>query len=451
MQRLSTIATAVALACAAAGTAHAQNVERPTSQHSLYYRMGGGDPAARANKRNAIALQLGLGGTLRLNYSCGRFDLGLSWSNLMNGFSQIGTQIQGAVRAGIAALPMYIFQRAQPGLYELFQTYSQKADALVSASLKTCEEMEAQIKAGGDPYEEWARLAKGDAWKVQASTTGDVVTAKTTVEQRGGRDGLVWIGGTRRGGSNQAPIRLVRDLVTAAYNATMINTPVGSETTDYSASPALSQTRLARAFPRPIDAAQFTVDVLGDRVIATCSDADCPAKGSSTGVGLAPKYEAEVPTVQTALQGLITALRPNYSNLSQLDAPGVAVTREVIDALREMPEGIRTIATDRLSKEIALARTIDKALAVRNLLLTGLTLPEVVAANVGAKEAEDKIAVLNRYIDDLLFENRVRREIVSNTSEALLDAYKGIRAESLANGAGRRPDAAPVINGRVKP
>lgn len=449
MPYLFKFAVSIFLACSAATAAQAQTLARPTSQHSLYYRMGGGDAAARANKRNVVAMQLGLGGTLRMNYSCGRFDIGLSWSNLMNGFSQLGTQIEGAVQAGIAALPMYIFQRAQPGLYELFQTYSQKADAMISASLKTCEEMEAQIKAGGDPYEEWARVAKGDAWKVQASTNGDVVQAKTRVETRGGSDGMVWIGGQRRGGANQPPIRLVRDLVTAAYNTTMINNPLGSDTADFSASPALRDTKLAKTFPRPIDAAQWAIDVLGDKVIATCGDADCPPKGSSTGIGLSPKYEAEIPTVQTALQGLVNALKPNYSNLSSIDAPGVVVTREVLDALREMPDGIRSIASDRLSQEIALARTIDKALAVRNMLLTGITLPEVVAASVSVKEAEDKIAVLNRYIDDLLFENRVRKEIVSNTSASLLDAYKDIRAQSVVNGAGRRPDSAPVVNGRV--
>ncbi|HET9644732.1 MAG TPA: integrating conjugative element protein, partial [Burkholderiaceae bacterium] len=366
MQRIPMITTAamMGLMCSAA-VAQLQGplqspLERPTSQQSLYYRMGGGDPAGRANKRNPIALQLGLGGTLRLNYSCGRFDIGLSWANLMNGFSQVGTQVQGAVRSGIAALPMYIFQRVQPGLYELFQTYSQKAEAQVGAALKTCEEMEAQIKAGGDPYEEWARLAKGDAWKVQASATGDVLTAKTNVEQRAGRDGMVWIGGNRRGGAGQQPVRLVRDLVTAGYNATLINHPVGGDTTDYSTDPALGQTKLARTFARPVDAAQFAVDVLGDQIVATCGEAECPAKGSSIGIGLAPKFEAEIPPVQAALQGLVTAAQPNYARLGELDAPGVVVTPEVIEALREMPAGIRSITADRLSKEIALARTIDK-------------------------------------------------------------------------------------------
>lgn len=444
---------AAALVCASLGAAAQLNsLDRPRSHSSLYYRMGGGDPASRANNRNAVAMRLNLGGTLRLNYSCGRFDIGLSWSNMMNGFAQLGDQINGAIRAGIASLPMYIFQRAQPGLYELFQTYSQKADLMVSAALKSCEEMEAQIKAGGDPYEEWIRLAKGDAWKVQANTSGDVVNAKTRVEQNSGRNGVLWMGGQRAGGAGQQPIRLLRDLVTSAYNVTMNQSVVGSETTDYqAAAPALAQTKLARAFRRPIDAAQYASDVLGDRLVALCAEADCPVKGTSTGLGLGPKFEAEVPAIQTAITAMVNASRPNYALLDEIEAPGVAIGREVVDALRELPTYERGIATDRLAKEIALARTIDKALAIRNLLLTGITIPEVSAATVAVTEAQGKVSVLNRYIDDLLYENRVRKEVVSNTAAVLLDAYRSVQAQSTATSSTRRQDSAPLVNGRVQP
>jgi hypothetical protein len=136
---------------------------QPVSSSSLYYRLGGGSPVGQAPHRGALSLQLTSG--VRANYSCGKFDIGASWSQLMNQIQNLGATVTGAVQAGIAALPLYIFQRAQPGLYQLFQNFSQKADLLISASLKTCEEMESQIKAGKDPYEEYVALAKGDAGK----------------------------------------------------------------------------------------------------------------------------------------------------------------------------------------------------------------------------------------------------------------------------------------------
>jgi integrating conjugative element protein (TIGR03755 family) len=431
--------------------AQAQAQDRPRSQSALYYRMGGGDPAARASNPKAISVKLGLGGNLKLNYSCGKFDVGLSWANMMNGFSKLGSQVTGAIKAGISALPMYIFQRAQPGLYELLQTYSQKADVMVSAALKSCEEMEAQIRAGGDPYEEWLGLAKGEAWKVQANTNGDIVDAKEKVETNAGRNGAVWIGGTRQGGQSQPPILLVKDLVTAGYNVTMNQPVLTGENTDYqAAAPALAQTKLAKSFRRPADASKFAQDVLGDLLIGTCDDAACPQKGTATGLGLSPKFEAEIPAIEATINALVTSSNPNYAMLDDISAPGVAIGREVVDALRELPPFERSIAMQRLTKEIALARTIDKALTVRNLLLTSITLPEVTAATVAVAEAQKKVSTLNRYIDDLLFENRVRKEVVSDTATALLQAYRTVQSQSVGNGSQRRVDPALLRDGRVQ-
>ena len=66
---------------------------QPVSNSSLYYRMGGGSPGGAAANGKQVANTLGLGGVLRLNYSCGKFDIGLSWQTMMNGFSQLGTQV----------------------------------------------------------------------------------------------------------------------------------------------------------------------------------------------------------------------------------------------------------------------------------------------------------------------------------------------------------------------
>jgi integrating conjugative element protein (TIGR03755 family) len=447
------VVVAAAAFFVASGPTHAQLQDHPRSQSRLYYRLGGGDPAARANNRNMVAIRLGLGGNLRLNYSCGRFDLGLSWSSLMNGISQLGGQVNNAIRAGIASLPMYFLQRAQPGLYELFQTYSQKADAMIAASLKTCEEMEAQIRNGGNPYEDWVRLAKGEAWNAEASTGGDVVTAKYNVERNGGANGVRWLGGQQRGGENQLPIRLIYDLTVAGYNAAFNSTNVTAGDNAYQApAPSMQQTRLMQAFRFPSAAARYAQDVLGDMEISLCDTAACPTKATSTGTGLGPKFEAEVPAVEATLTQLVYQANPNLNttSLDDLRAPGVAVSREVIDALREMPEPERTIAVKRLSQEIGLARTIDKALAIRNVLLTAMTLPEVTAAPVATSKAQEKITVMNRYIDDLLFENRVRRELVSNTSEILLDASQGFRVKALGTKESPALETRPLSNGRVQ-
>jgi len=434
---------------AMAGTVAQAQTQIPSGHSRLYYRIGGGDPASRAANPSAVSLKLGLGGVAKLNYSCGKFDAGISFQNLMNGFSSLGTTVANGVKAGISALPLYILQRAQPGLYELFQTYAKKAETSIAAALKSCEEMEAQIKSGGDPYEEWIKLSKGESWKVEANLGGsDVVASKTNVESINGRDGITWIGGEKKGGFDQRPITVIKDLVTAGFNTTMGSSVLASDTVTYATTGA-NATKLARSFPRALDAATFATEVLGDIQIATCSDTSCPAKGAQTGLGLLPKFEAEQGPALTQMSNLVSSSVPKYADLDAASAPGVSISREVVDAMREMPQVERSLAVSRLAREVALARTIDKALTVRNLLLTGLTIPEA-NVPVAQNEARKKIEELNRYIDDLMFESRVRKEIVSNTASALLDAYRSTRSQSTANGTQSLVDPKPLTDGRVK-
>ena len=224
VHRARPLLAAVALASLVALTWSAP-AQAQSSRGALYYQLGGNSPGGNANYKSQIPLQLSLAANLRLNYSCGKFDIGLSWETLMNDIEQFGDKVTNAVKAGIAALPMYIFQRAQPGLYQLFQTYSAKADAMIAAALKTCEEMEAQIKAGGNPYEDWENIAKVESWKFRASLNGDVVEAKKEINknEEANKNGVSWIFGERAGGVGTQPLRPVRDLSIAGYNLSLIH------------------------------------------------------------------------------------------------------------------------------------------------------------------------------------------------------------------------------------
>src|SRR5207245_7340639 len=104
-----------------------------------------------------------------------------------------------------------------------------------------------------------------------------------------------------------------------------------------------------KAFKHPADASKYAQDVLGDMQIAVCDDANCPAKGTNTGLGLSPKYEAEIPAIESAINSLVSSSAPNYALLDDIGAPGVAIGREVIDALRELPPCERSIAVPRLT------------------------------------------------------------------------------------------------------
>lgn len=434
------------VSCAGMAPATAQTQDVPRSQSQLYYRIGGSAPASRSPNPNALAVKMGLGVKLNANYTCGKFDVGLSWANLMNGFSSLGTQITGAVKSGISALPLYILQRAQPGLYELFQTYAKKAEVSVAAALDSCEQMEAQIKQGKDPYAKWVGLAKGEGWGVEAGTNADVVSAKNKVEIENGRRGITWIGNKAAGGFAQPAIRPVNDIVVAGYNLTMMQPVTSSNTADYSS----NGTPLGKAFPRPQDAADFAVTVLGDQQIATCDEPSCAPKGAVTAIGLQARYDAEIPTALNQLKLALGTSSPSYAALAAAGAPDVSLSTDVVRAIRELPADMQTISSQRLAKEIALSRTIEKALAVRAVLISGMSLPEVQKHEPALEIAKAKADMLSEFIQDLLFESRVRKEMVSDTAGVLLQAYQSRRALSAPVPTQQPADKNVMTDGRVK-
>jgi integrating conjugative element protein (TIGR03755 family) len=440
------IVSALVAACVVAAPAVAQTQDVPRSQSQLYYRIGGSAPAARSPNPNALTVKLGLGTKLNANYTCGKFDVGLSWANLMNGFSSLGTQITGAVQAGIGALPLYILQRAQPGLYELFQTYAKKAEIAVSAAMDSCAQMEAQIKQGDDPYAKWVGLAKGEGWTVEAGSNTDVISAKSKIETNNGREGVTWIDNKKAGGATQPPVRTVNDIMVAGYNVTMMRPVSSSNTADYSS----GGTPLGKIFSRPQDAADFAVTVLGDQLISTCDEPSCAQKGVVTALGLQSRYDAEIPVALDQVKLAISSNSPTYAALAAAGGPDVAMSTDLVRAMRELPADMQAISAQRLAKEIALARTIDKALAVRAVMITGMSLPEVQKNGAAMAVAKTKADLLTQYIQDLLFESRVRREVISDTAGSLLQAYQGRRALSAPVPTQQPVDKNIMMNGRVQ-
>lgn len=438
----------VALEFGSPAPAHAQ----PVSSSSLYYRMGGGSPSGGAAHRGAVSVQLSAG--IRANYSCGKFDIGLSWATLMNGVKNLGATITGAVQAGIAALPLYVLQRAQPGLYQLFQNFSQKADLLVSASLKSCEEMEAMIKAGKDPYEEYVAMAKGELWKIKAAASGDVVQAKVDINknEEAQRRGVDWVFGTKAGGSGTEPIQPIRDLAVAGYNIT-INKAANSLSTANYGSGSLASTRLVKAFPTPEALARWSSEVVGDQKIYLCTqDSSCPTPTSTaTATGLAPKFEQELDGVLPTMRSLAEGSTSSHADLAKVSAPGMAVSPQLVDAIRKLPADVRSVAVNRMAQEIAMHKVIDKALIARNTLISGMSLPQATASTEVNRQVQVKVDLLTQYINDLMFEFRIRKEMTGDTALAIMGNSLTVGSSATDVSSGTRGETAPLFDGRVQP
>ena len=419
----------------------------PTEDGLWYYEIGGAEPVSVPANPAVVSVTLGGSAQLGLGYSCGKFDPVAAVTNTLNdigaGVDNMMNAMTAAATSAIAALPALILQRANPGLYDLFQNALIKAEETMQLATKSCEQMEAEIAQGKNPYADLITLSKGNDWKVQMGVGGnDAVTAKTTVESSNGDNGVPWIGG-QAGGSGQPVLRFTGDIVEAGYNINM-NRPV----TDPTPVPAASSTRLSEIWPSPVDARDWTVDVVGENIVTTC---DTCRKDSIPGTGLLPKLYQESATVTTDIQNLVSGATPlTLNNLGQITAPGVAITRQVIEAIREMPASEQSLIMGRLVSEISTARTVEKALFARRLLLSGRQVPEVYATDVAREHADSSIAELDKEIENLLFETRVRKEVVSDTVATLLERAAARRQSSLTVPEVPTLDPNPLRGGRVE-
>lgn len=419
----------------------------PTEDSFWYYQIGGAQPISAPANPSVVSVTLGGSAQLGLGYSCAKFDpvaaVTHTLNNIKSGADDMMNAMTAAASSAIAALPALILQRANPGLYDLFQNALLKAEETVRLATKSCEQMEAEIAQGKNPYADLVVLSKGNDWKVQMGIGGnDAVAAKDAVEASNGDNGVPWIGGPA-GGAGQPVLRFTGDIVEAGYNITM-NRPV----TETAAVPSASATRLSEIWSTPAAARDWVVDVVGENIVTTC---DTCRKDSIPGTGLLPQLYRESATVTTELTNLVSGTTsPTLANLEMITAPGVAVTRQVIEAIREMPATEQGLIIGRLVSEISTARTIEKALLARRMLLSGRQLPEVYATEVAREHSDTAIAELDDGIESLLFETRVRREVVSETVTVLLERAAIRRRASLDVPEGSPIDPRPLSNGRVQ-
>ena len=421
--------------------------QAPTEDGLWYYEIGGAEPVSVPANPAVVSTTLGGSAQLGLGYSCGKFDPVAAVTNTLNdigsGVDNMMNAMTAAATSAIESLPALILQRANPGLYDLFQNALIKAEETMQLATKSCEQMEAEIAQGKNPYADLITLSKGNDWKVQMGIGGnDAVTAKDTVESSNGDNGVPWIGG-QAGGTGQPVLEFTGDIVEAGYNINM-----NRAVTDTSPVPAASATRLSEIWNTPGEARDWTVDVVGENIVTTC---DTCRKDSIPGTGLLPKLYQESATVTTEIQNLVSgATPPTLANLDQITAPGVAITRQVIEAIREMPASEQSLIMGRLVSEISTARTVEKALYARRLLLSGRQVPEVYATEVAREHADNSIAELDKEIENLLFETRVRKEVVSDTVATLLERAAAKRQSSLTVPEVPTLDPNPLRGGRVQ-
>lgn len=398
-----------------------------------YYRLGGANPLVQRPATNTVVrVPLRFSLDFSLGRSCGVFDpevaLRTSFEQLRNLPQQAEQALMGAASAAIAGLPMYVLQRIDPGLYELLQNWKKKFEELIQIAFKNCQQIQSEIAAGKNPYEELVQISVGDDWKAAMGTSGlSILDEQQQIEAHRGENGVGWTDGTRAGGVNQPPVRIVGDVTEAGYGALVTGT-----TTAGASAPA--DTALGELWGSAGAARTFANEVLGEIEVTTCdpSKSGCPQPQTQAAHGLMPWLTKETGTVRAALTGLLVRTNGQFqpADLKDISAPGLDLGPEIITRLqrREAPE--RAILAGRLAGEIATQRALERALMLRRLLYAGRKSPAVASNGPAAREIDRAIAELEREIDSMRYEAAVRREIGGATAAAILATDESGRGSS---------------------
>ena len=288
---------------------------------------------------------------------------------------------------------------------------------MARSASKSCEQMQSDMARGENPFDRWLTLSKSYSWRDQMgkSQTGndsvDVLQAMNIVDNKGGDGGVPWVGGQNAGGRDQPPILVVSDVVKAGYNIEQGRDPTSNDQ-------GQSDTRVAQVWKSPAEAVDYARAVLGDVKVETKNNADREAQ---PGHGLGPKIEQDRQDGLVALSKLVNGnTTPSPDELAKVSAPGTQLNRDVVETIRRLQPQERAVVVGKLAAERATAANVERAMMLRRLLLTGYQEPHVFASAAGP-EIQRMVAVIDREVDQILYETRVRKELFANTAGTVLE------------------------------
>jgi len=388
----------------------------------VMYTIGGGSAAGSPSSLYRPS-GLGVGGSWRANMMCGNMSLTNTLQNQLNGvtegFQQImGSIVQNATQA-VMSLPVLIIQRANPGLYELLSNGVMQGRIDFDRSKLTCQAM-AEKMADKVGQAGWGALAKNQEMQGNLEQTGgDAVAAVKNTEAHNGNNGVSWVGGSKAGGNGQTPIRVTSDVVRAGYN--LLHNRTADDSASISSSDCLGGA-ICQTWASPQEESEWAVRVLGESEVATCDT--CETLRATAGSGLTPLIQEAYSERLRALQGLLSgSLSPTPDNLAKASSPMLAVTRGVIEALRDDPD--QDLLARRLASETALSSVLDKALLLLRTLLAGGHEPNIASAEPAQTALTKNIDALEREIRLLRTELQVRQMLTTNTASLVLDRHAG--------------------------
>lgn len=390
----------------------------PVLSDYMHYTIGGGSaisaPASRYSP-NQYSAAIGW----KTNLMCGNFDMKFSIKNQLNGITEgfkdlYGNIIESATGA-VASLPAMIIQRANPQLYDMLSNglYQGKLDF---NNFKTnCETMSHQL-ADLAMDSKWAKMAGLQSAAKITENEMDAMAAQKKIDESNrdlGKEGVLWVGGETKGGKNQKPIEIIADVVGAGYNIA-----IGRQPTE-KGQVVNCDGMLCLEWDTPEKAATYAKELLGEKILRTCTTCGEPTTESKAGKGINAFIEKTTIEKATQLEEALNNLSElTPTQINAMSTSTVAVTPGVLEAIASSPDA--AILGARLANELAISKELEKAIGLRRMLLAGMREPNVENNPEAQTDIEKALKLLDREIEQVKLEMELQRSINGNTALAAI-------------------------------
>lgn len=419
----------------------------PSGDSMFYYKLGGGRVFRAVPRWEVTTINLSLSASIT-GMTCGNFDPKITISNTLNsvkdGVEDMYNQMESAASAAISNLPGYILSKVNPNLYDIFMNALAQAQAKFELATKSCEMIEAEIRNGKDPFEEFATISYGDTWKAGIGTSGADVIDVHEQAKKGTDNGLVHPCYGRAGGKDQPNYEVLGDTASIGYNrlierdkCAITSLVVGPTTVP-----------LVKKFNSPSKVREWVNIVVGEVSV----DIDEAGQATSTpGAGLLPLINKRKNDVYSKLVDMYDGSEvATLTNLAEISAPGIMITAQVIDSLRFLGPNEAQIFLDRISDEIAVSDVIDSALLVRRTLVTGSKETDSFKVASVGRHVKFAIKEIDDEIDLVMKENEVRKKLLGQSIPLLLNMTRAKETNSLRSDPVYHKEAHRLESGRIK-
>lgn len=391
----------------------------------FYYRIGGAEPFSRPMIVPATNLTIGTTFSTGAAFHCGNFDFDASLAvQMANARERLRTGIVRSVEALFAALPELLLQRIRPDLYDLFQKLMIRAEADVRFAYQSCDDW-LEAARDDDGIGKLFREAVAVNWQTQAQRNGDdIYQAQRNIEDNPAEQGIRWCDGSYRAGASSQALEPVIDSAVAGYNTLLRrrcsdeSRPTIGEVDEND--PAAEWEQLFQQFKSPLELEVFLRQAVGDNVFS--------ATQAGAGQGRPPQglnglVQEQYSDIYRNIERAGFRDEPPYdrSSLIEFYPGGPRLTPDLIQALQSVEVGRRRILVERLAREVAAATVIDQALQARKALSAARTIPEIRSSEFVVDEIDRAMASLEQQIKELMFERDVRRTLVTDLAQLIID------------------------------